>query len=223
VTDAWPRGARIRLAPRDLPHFAGDRLLDSVGRVVCEARCLKRKELFESWEVARRVLRRHRGGPVLDLAGGHGLAAWFVLLLDRSTTVARVVDTRIPPSAGRLRAALGERWPDITARWTHVEDDLTTIRPTSADRVLGVHACGSLTDAVLDVALAARARVAVLPCCSSKARLDAAGLDGWVPHDLAVDLVRAERLRSEGYRVHTSLLPDDITPKNRLLLGTPAG
>jgi hypothetical protein len=48
-------------------------LFDRVARVVCEADCLPRKELFESWEVARRTRRRFRGGRVVDLAAGHGL------------------------------------------------------------------------------------------------------------------------------------------------------
>jgi hypothetical protein len=36
-----------------------------------------------------------------------------------------------------------------------------------------------------------------------------------------MDVMRAERLRSGGYRVMTQLIPGDITPKNRLLLAEP--
>jgi len=38
---------------------------------------------------------------------------------------------------------------------------------------------------------------------------------------LAMDIMRAERLRSAGYRVMTQQIPGDITPKNRLLLAEP--
>lgn len=217
----WNRGARERLSGRDLRWFPDPSLFHTVARVICEAQCLPRKELYESWEMARRVLRRHRGGPILDLAGGHGLTAWILLLQDKRATTAHVVDRRIPKSAHRLREALGERWPHITERWTFEEGDLSTVTATADTRVIGVHACGGLTDTVLDIALAARARVAVLPCCQSTDKQDAGGLLGWVDHDLAVDLLRATRLRAEGYRVHTALLPADITPKNRVLLGTP--
>jgi hypothetical protein len=34
-----------------------------------------RKELFETWEIARRARRRFRGGRVVDMAAGHGLLA----------------------------------------------------------------------------------------------------------------------------------------------------
>jgi hypothetical protein len=36
---------------------------------------------------------------------------------------------------------------------------------------------------------------------------------------LAVDTARAVRLRSKGYRIVTQKIPNDITPKNRLLMG----
>lgn len=215
------RNDRRRLTPHDLDTFAGDTLFDTVGRMICEASCLARKELHESWEVARKVLRRHRGGPILDLAGGHGLVGWLMLLQDRSSTVARVVDTRIPTNHHRLREALGARWPDVTARWTAEEADLRALEVPPDARLLGIHACGGLTDSILTLAIAHRSRVAVLPCCHSKAKLDAGGLTGWLDHDIAVDTTRAARLRQAGFRVHTTRIPDDITPKNRLLLGTP--
>jgi len=89
------------------------------------------------------------------------------------------------------------------------------------DLVVSAHACGTLTDRVLDAALAARARVAVLPCCQSLGRSDKGGLEGWLDGALAIDVVRAARLRSRGYRVYTQRIPEAITPKNRLLLGRP--
>jgi hypothetical protein len=43
----------------------------------------------------------------------------------------------------------------------------------------------------------------------------------WLDGPLAVDVTRAARLRSGGYRVYTQVIPGDITPKNRLLLAEP--
>lgn len=39
---------------------------------------------------------------------------------------------------------------------------------------------------------------------------------------LAVDAVRALRLRSAGYRVYLQKIPEEITPQNRLIIGVPA-
>jgi hypothetical protein len=96
-----------------------------------------------------------------------------------------------------------------------------TARPD--ELVVGVHACGSLTDRVLDAALAARAAVAVLPCCHGGAleRRDTAGLEAWMEGSLAVAAVRALRLRAAGYRLHLQTIPPAIPPENRLLIGVP--
>jgi len=87
--------------------------------------------------------------------------------------------------------------------------------------VVSSHACGSLTDWILDRAAAARARVAVLPCCHDLATCDAGQLSGWLDAPVAIDIMRAMRLEQRGYRIWTQAIPSDITPKNRLLIGTP--
>ena len=91
----------------------------------------------------------------------------------------------------------------------------------AGDLVVSSHACGGLTDMVLDGAAAARTRVAVLPCCQELALNQIASLSGWMDKSLAVDVMRAVRLEQRGYRVWTQTIPAAITPKNRLLLGEP--
>ena len=83
---------------------------------MCHAGCLPRKELYEAWEVARRVRRLFRGGRVVDLAGGHGLLATIMLLLDDSSPGAIVIDTAIPDSAAKLAASLEAEWPKLSGR-----------------------------------------------------------------------------------------------------------
>ena len=78
-------GSRKRLTPRSVKNFPGESLFAHLARAVCQADGLPRKELFEAWEMARRVRRQLRGGRVVDLAAGHGLLAWTLLLLDDSS------------------------------------------------------------------------------------------------------------------------------------------
>lgn len=218
---AFDPSKRARLTSHDLGRFPDDTLFDSVARAVCSAGCLPRKELYEAWEVARRVRRRFRGGRVVDLAAGHGLLAHLMLLLDDTSPEALAVDVRIPKSAAVLSAALVERWPRLQGRVRFVEGRLEDVALSAADVVVSVHACGRLTDVVLERAAAAPARVAVLPCCHALSDADQGGLSGWLEGSLAVDVVRAARLRERGFSVHTATIPQEITSKNRLLIGAP--
>lgn len=217
------RGSRNRLTPQMAPRFAGDSLFERVARAVCRAGCLPRKELYEAWEVARRVRRRFRGGRVIDLACGHGLLAQLLLVLDDSSGQALAVDHSIPASADKLSEVMTQDWPRLQGRIKFMATDLTTLELLPGDLVVSVHACGELSDLVLARAAAARARVAVLPCCHRLDGADLGGLEGWLDGSLALDVTRAARLRSQGYRVWTQTIPTDITPQNRLLLGEPIG
>ena len=217
----FDRSSRSRLTRRDLGRFAGSTLLDRVGRVVCEAECLPRKELYEAWEVARRARRSFRGGRVVDLACGHGLLAHLMLLLDDTSPRALAVDTRLPESAPRLARAMTEAWPRLLGRVELRCGELCSVPVASSDLVVSVHACGSLTDDVLTHASAAKARVVVLPCCHERHACDDGGLAGWMDVSLAIDVARVARLRALGYAVDARQIPPEITPKNRLLLGTP--
>jgi SAM-dependent methyltransferase len=215
------RSSRNRLTGKLLSRFTGTTLFDAVGRAVCRAGCLPRKELFEAWEVARRVRRRFRGGRVVDLACGHGLLAQLLLLLDDTSPEAWAVDQRIPASAPILAAALGAEWPRLQGRIQYLETDLRDVPLGRGDLVVSAHACGGLTDLVLERAVDAGARLAVLPCCHNLKEGDLGGLEGWLEGPLAMDAARVGWLRGQGYRVTTQLIPGDITPKNRLLLAEP--
>ncbi len=218
---AFSPSSRGRLTDYDLDRFAGQTLFDRLGRAVCGAGCLPRKELYESWELARRTRRLFRGGRVVDLGGGHGLLAHVMLLLDNSSASALVVDTAVPPSAQLLHAALCEAWPRLAGRITFVNASMGSIDLVDDDVVVSSHGCGALTDQVLNRAVAARARVAVLPCCHDEDTCDAGPLTGWLDPALAIDVMRALRLERQGYRAWTQIIPEAITPKNRLLLGAP--
>ena len=215
------RSSRNRLTENLLHQFAGETLFDAIGRAACRAGCLPRKELYEAWEVARRVRRRFRGRRIVDLACGHGLLGQILLLLDDSSPEALAVDLNIPKSAATLEKALCEAWPRLHGRVSYIETDLRDVPLHHDDLVVSAHACGGLTDLILERSVAAGACVAVLPCCHDLKHGDLGGLQGWLDGPLAMDVTRVARLRLQGYRVFTQVIPGDITPKNRLLLAEP--
>jgi hypothetical protein len=220
-TFRFSRSARGRLTDRDLGRFRGQTLFERIARAVCHAGCLPRKELYESWETARRVRRLFRGGRVVDLCGGHGLFAQILLLLDDSSPAAVIADAALPPSHAKVHAALVDAWPRLASRVTFVRTPIDDVELRADDIVVSIHACGSLTDRVLARATAVRARVAVVPCCHDVDTCDTGNLEGWLEPAAAIDATRAARLTNQGYRVWTQAIPPDITPQNRLLLGAP--
>jgi hypothetical protein len=213
--------ARGRLTDRDLNRFPDHTLFHRLARAVCHAGCLPRKELYEAWEMARRVRRLFRGGRVVDLAAGHGLLAHVMLLLDDSSPGALAVGKTVPGSSAKVHDVLVQAWPRLAGRVTSVTGALEEVEILPTDVVVSSHACGALTDRVLDRAVAAGARVAVLPCCHHLAGRDAGALAGWIDGAAAMDIRRALRLEQHGYRVWTQSIPAAITPKNRLLIAAP--
>jgi len=218
----FSRSSKGRLTDRDLGRFPAATLFDRVARAVCHAGCLPRKELYEAWEVARRVRRLFRGGRIVDLGGGHGLLAHVMLLLDDSSPEALVVDKTLPASSSTLHEALVQTWPRLAGRVRFVASSIEEVEIVGTDVVVASHACGALTDVVLERAAGARARVAVLPCCHDLGACNAGALTGWVDGPLAIDILRALGLERQGYRIWTQSIDRAITPKNRLLLGAPA-
>lgn len=213
------KSSKNRLTPQQQVLFPGTSLFDKIARAVCRAGTLPRKELHEAWEMAKRVRRRYRGGRVLDLACGHGLLAHIMLILDDSSKTAIAVDKKIPLNANVLSRALIESWPRLNNRIIYREVPIREVTVLSGDIVVSAHACGSLTDQIMDKAIEQHARIAVLPCCHDLKQSVTGGLEGWMDKTLAVDAIRAIRLRSSGYKIVTQKIPGSITPKNRLLMG----
>src|SRR4029077_14387209 len=133
--------SRARLTDRDLNRFPDNTLFHRVARAVCHAGCLPRKELYEAWEMARRVRRLLRGGRIVDLAAGHGLLAQIMLLLDDTSPCAVAVDAVVRPSAATLHQALVERWPRLIGRITFEERPVDAVEILPGDVVVSVHSC----------------------------------------------------------------------------------
>lgn len=218
------KGSRNKLTRSHARFYPGDGVLDRLGRAICTVECLPRKELHEAWEVAQVVLATFGDGPrngrVVDLCSGYGLLAQVLLLIDDELTSAVAVDARLPPNHQKVHRAILSEFPALGGRIEFLQARLETVALRPDDLVVSVHACASLTDTVLERASDVGARVAVLPCCHLfRYRTDLAG-----HHDpaLAIDVARAERLRALGYSMATMSIPEDVTPKNRVLIGARA-
>jgi hypothetical protein len=219
-------------------------LFHRFARAVCRASCVPRKEVLEAWAMALYV---HKRFPHLqrfaDLACGHGLVSWALLLLASSDTATTTtnnnnnttptalsvvcIDIRMPGSAERVAEVFLKEWPEFEDRWDYVEGSVDAIQPASSTLLLGVHACGPLSDRIIQLAIRGQAPLALVPCCHSKKCLtdsQRADPSSWTGN-LAdfLDGHRIQELETAGFDIKEDFLPEEITPKNRLILAYPKG
>jgi hypothetical protein len=192
-----------------------------------------RKKAREVAALVGELARFGRRGLVVDAAAGHGyvgLCAAELIGLDRL-----VVLERSEARAERCRLAAARLRPlrplSLDVRTGDVADP--ALWPERPDVVVALHACGAASDAILDGAVAARARwLLLLPCCHdgalrfaapAAAHAEALGLarHGELRRRATRALIDGERvlrLEAAGYGVEvSSLVPPSVTPENLML------
>ena len=213
--------SKARLTRYDLGRFQGDSHFHRIARVVCEAGCLPRKELFEAWEVARR-----HPSPLPWRPHRRSLCRAWPARPDHAAArrlVARSAH-RGPGAAGVVldhRAKFGERVAETpescqVAGGAAFECRARRGRPGGVD---------------------SRLRRPHRPCDRpGRGRAFTVGGDAVLPRSRHSRLRRADRvdgwpagggcrpgrkLRAAGWQVWTQTIPAEITPHNRLLLAAP--
>lgn len=243
--------SRRKLKPTDVKRFSclEPGLFVDIATVVCSVGVLPRKELYECWQMALSV---HKEFPdflrVADLAAGHGLLAWILVLLARSSEyrilrTAVAIDIKRPKSAALLAAAIRKRWPDLEDAVHYVEGSIDAVHSQDGEATLFVatHACGSLSDRVLLAALNSRSAVAIMPCCHSLRKqagslsmlafatdLPSKKLENLVAsaseagQPAVIDQFRIDALTAVGYEIFDATISQEITAFNRIIMGKPS-
>lgn len=257
---------RNKLQPRHVEEFSSDSLFDQFARVICQVSVIPRKELFETWAMALYV---HTIFPkaqrIVDLACSHGLLSWALLLLahhhddvddnDNNTKQSRsavCIDLKMPKSADKVATVMLQQWPCFQDSWDYVEAPLEAALPDSSTLLVGIHACGLLSDKIITHAIQGNASLALIPCCHTKQSLSYEqrqnDYDGKTSEDdntknndngktnvsdsritkiysLAniIDQHRINRLQGAGFHVFEATIPSVFTPKNKIIFATPSG
>ena len=143
-----------------------------------EDAALRREDLKKAREVAALLgaLPPGRGRLIVDAAAGHG----YVGLLHAHLSGGRlVVIERDVGRAARCREAAARLDPPVALELRVGEVAAPALWPEAPDLVVALHACGAASDAVIDRAIAARARwLYLVPCCYARAVPSAAAAKG---------------------------------------------
>jgi hypothetical protein len=198
-----------------------------------EKKALELTALLE--EIARRVPANDKKPfTLLDVAAGKsyvGLLAAELLLGERAS--AQVISLERDPRRVELSRVAGAR-VRTGARLEFIEGEVGRVElwPQEVALAVGLHACGSASDEVIESAIQARARALLLvPCCTSRAawalpratRLaEELGIPRAAPVrrrflQSVVDAERTLRLEAAGYRVEVvEFVAPRVTPHNVL-------
>ena len=120
-----------------------------------------------------------------------------------------------------IRDAFGEAFPRLRAQHRYIVGDARDVVAAGDTLVCGLHACGGLSDIVIDVALEGSSALALVPCChSTKIPHDAAAAAN-VGLEEAIDAARARRLAAAGWAVERDVLCPRDHPQERACIGRP--
>ncbi len=234
-------------------------------------------ETFLSTKAMARRRRKIPIKRFAELVCSHGLLSWALLLLvsadeeeeeeegeanntqdpqQRSMT-AVCVDIAMPKSSETAAGIFFEKFPQFVentpeqqfkdARWDYVEGPVENLVPHESTLLVGIHACGRLSDTIVAQAITSNAPLALVPCCHSKkiltpeqkkdfaiyaasqcvpatkANLPNAPATYSIADTLAdfQDSIRIQRLVNAGYDVREVWIPQEFTLKNRIILAIP--
>lgn len=209
-----------RRGPAMEQSFVGDGARERIVQALIARGAITLKEILESFEMHARTRRRMRARHMADLCCGHGLTG-LLFATERQVETLTLVDQRFPDSMAQVLDAIVEVCPWVGPKVRVVEGPLDEagqhLEPGT--HCIAVHACGRMTDQVIDIALQVDGDVAVMGCCYHgtasevpKAIRHALGTQ------LATDVRRTQRLDEAGYNVDWATIPEAITPMNRVLV-----
>lgn len=243
--DKFDRPPRSLLQRRHAADFPGDTAFQSFARILCQTNAVPRKELFEAWSTALYIQEKFpECRRIADLCCGHSLLSFALLVLDEENMhknqvgeprSAVCIDKRMPASAEKVADVMFDQYPQFAGRWDFVEGKLDAITTTTAPStskthpktlLCGIHACGTLSDRIISLAINGNLPLALMPCCHTKKSLDQSALhmynNGGYDLSELVDLRRKDRLQKADYNVGFQSIPKSVTPKNLLILASPS-
>ncbi len=158
----------------------------------------------------------NRYAQIYDLCCGVGAAGIYFSKLGKDVIA---LDNQDNTRRTRLLNEMGESYQFIKQSIF----DLPRLLPNSL--VLSIHACGSLTDRVIELSIASKNDFAVMSCCHgdrvyfTPQELPSNKIVEERGRDYHQDMLRLQFIREQDYLAGIYEIPAEITPKNRIIWG----
>jgi len=165
-------------------------------------------------------------GTIIDVCSGNGMNGFFWLLQSAAEN-AIFVDPFHNSNFYALEEIFGRFDKELKQRYSYVPQKIEEYAYESTDSTLvtAIHACGSLTDRVIEFALEHKFPFAVMPCCYGYAKeflpLDKKILDSFPHKDECIDTARIMKVQAQDYAVYVRTISSKITQMNRIIIGIP--
>lgn len=189
----------------------------------CKVAGIKQKHLTKVERFYSEVSPYVGNKRIVNLCAGNSLLAWY-FLMGGVTEEALSIDLKSTKKYQTLRDLIKKVRPDLDAMHTFLERDIydSELGIQADDFILGLHACGNLTDRVIEIAVETGASFAIVPCCYRPDRQLLRPQQYKIPQDKSreevVDLLRAEYVSEKGREVSLREIKSFPSPMNRLLL-----
>ena len=218
---AWMNSrSSINLTMSDT-YFNGTSLQDTFLQALAGERLLPIKEVLECFEFFNRIRKQSRAQCVADLCCGHGLLGILFAMFERKVERVLLIDKVEPPSRQKLIDCASRVAPWIADK---LENKACKISPDDewieeGCSIVSAHACGSLSDLCIEIAIKSGGALAILPCCYPRAACKAPqSVQLALGFETAFDVDRTYRMEQAGYQVRWAEIPPQITPMNRVIM-----
>jgi hypothetical protein len=119
-----------------------------------------------------------RGEHIVDACSGNGLFGWYFLMHNPTCRVT-AIDIRSTTKREKVDNYFRKSHPGLENQYAFVQADITIIPGRiTPSLIVGVHACGLLTDRLMALASSRITPLVIVPCCYKKGRSYFDGTEG---------------------------------------------
>ncbi len=159
---------------------------------------------------------------IVDCCCGNSFLGWHWLVNDNSLNVL-AVDNRVTNRFREVNQYFKQNFPNLSEKHSFIERDVSKIIFPESSLVVALHACGNLTDIIIEKCVDKRLPFAVMPCCPNSRRIWWKDKSIYFEGSLSryIDNLRLEYMQKNGYAAKFELIDENITPMNRIILARP--